>query len=94
MHSESPGEVPKGFADNSNFRIANELSKTVFDVDEHAAQLSCSCMQVYSHHAERFVSVSVCKEWGRAGKVPPVQPFKIQKYFEVLFSSPCAEPAQ
>lgn len=76
-HSESPSEVPKGFPDNSNFRTANEISWTVLDIDEHAAQLSCSCVQVYSHHAERFISVSVCKEWSRAGKVPPEQPTKV-----------------
>lgn len=57
-HSQSPGEVPEGCADNTNFHISNEIAKA----DEHVELL---CAGLESSPWEGCAHFCV-------GEVPPV----------------------
>lgn len=61
-HSESPGEVPQGCADNTNFHLSNGIPRADLDVDEHI-ELLCAGLQ--SSHWEGCAHFCV-------GEVPPV----------------------
>lgn len=61
-HTQSPGEVPAGCADNTNFHVSNEIPKADLDFDEH---LELLCAALESSHWEGYVCFCV-------GKVPPV----------------------
>lgn len=61
-HTQSPGEVPAGCADNTNFHVSNEIPKADLDFDEHV-ELLCAALE--SSHWEGCVCFCV-------GKVPPV----------------------
>lgn len=56
-HTQSPGEVPAGCADNTNFHILMKFPRLIWTLMN---TLSC-CVQVWSAHAGRAVSV-LCGE--------------------------------
>lgn len=56
-HTQSPGEVPAGCADNTNFHISNEIPKADLDVDEHI-ELLCAGLE-----RSRWEGC-VCSVWG------------------------------
>lgn len=43
-HTQSPGKVPEGCADNTNFHIANGIPKADLDGDEHV-ELLCAGLE-------------------------------------------------